>query len=257
MGRVSFAIAAGGAGERRHARRRRAGGADRPRRGGRARERRADPGPDRALQRRPEADPRDARRRGAVPAAYRRAARGLADGLAGGEAERRAAPAARVHGAGRRGRRTGRWSRSRRGSTPLRRPFEACRRGEPSIGFAELYFQTAYDPSVAPPGRHTMSVFAQYAPLRARRGRLGLAAGRDRRADPRRDRRLRARRPRLRRVPRGARAARHRARASASPAATSSRARRCRTRCGTAASTTGPRSRASTCAARPPIPAAR
>jgi phytoene dehydrogenase-like protein len=41
---------------------------------------------------------------------------------------------------------------------------EACRRGEPRIGFAELYFQTAYDPSVAPPGRHVMSVFAQYAP---------------------------------------------------------------------------------------------
>jgi phytoene dehydrogenase-like protein len=41
---------------------------------------------------------------------------------------------------------------------------EACRRGEPRIGFAELYFQTAYDRSVAPPGRHTMSVFAQYAP---------------------------------------------------------------------------------------------
>jgi phytoene dehydrogenase-like protein len=46
----------------------------------------------------------------------------------------------------------------------------ACRRGEPSIGFAELYFQSAYDPSVAPPGRHTMSVFAQYAPY-------GLAEG--------------------------------------------------------------------------------
>ena len=41
---------------------------------------------------------------------------------------------------------------------------EACRRGEARIGFAELYFQTAYDPSVAPPGRHTMSAFAQYAP---------------------------------------------------------------------------------------------
>ena len=41
---------------------------------------------------------------------------------------------------------------------------DAGRRGEPSIGFAELYFQTAYDASVAPPGRHTMSVFAQYAP---------------------------------------------------------------------------------------------
>ncbi|MGH2982973.1 MAG: phytoene desaturase family protein [Solirubrobacterales bacterium] len=42
--------------------------------------------------------------------------------------------------------------------------FEACERGEPRICFAELYFQSAYDPSVAPPGRQTMSAFAQYAP---------------------------------------------------------------------------------------------
>ena len=42
--------------------------------------------------------------------------------------------------------------------------FEACRRGEPRIGFAELYFQSTYDTSVAPPGEHVMSVFAQYAP---------------------------------------------------------------------------------------------
>ncbi len=41
---------------------------------------------------------------------------------------------------------------------------DASRSGEPRIGFAELYFQTAYDPTVAPPGRHTVSVFAQYAP---------------------------------------------------------------------------------------------
>jgi phytoene dehydrogenase-like protein len=47
---------------------------------------------------------------------------------------------------------------------------EACRRGEPAIGFAELYFQTAYDASVAPPGRHTMSVFAQYAPYHLAEG---------------------------------------------------------------------------------------
>ena len=30
--------------------------------------------------------------------------------------------------------------------------------------WTELYFQTAHDPSVAPPGVHTMSVFAQYVP---------------------------------------------------------------------------------------------
>lgn len=44
--------------------------------------------------------------------------------------------------------------------------FEASLRGEPRIGFAELYFQTAYDASVAPPGKHVMSVFAHYAPQR-------------------------------------------------------------------------------------------
>ena len=42
--------------------------------------------------------------------------------------------------------------------------FEACRRGQPAPEWCELYFQTAYDPSVAPSGSHTMSVFAQYAP---------------------------------------------------------------------------------------------
>ncbi|MGH8985757.1 MAG: phytoene desaturase family protein [Acidimicrobiia bacterium] len=42
--------------------------------------------------------------------------------------------------------------------------FDAYRRGEPAVEWCEVYFQTPYDPSVAPPGRHTMSVFAQYAP---------------------------------------------------------------------------------------------
>jgi phytoene dehydrogenase-like protein len=51
---------------------------------------------------------------------------------------------------------------------------EACRRGEPRIGFAELYFQTAYDRSVAPPGRHTMSAFAQYAPYALAEGDWGF-----------------------------------------------------------------------------------
>jgi phytoene dehydrogenase-like protein len=42
--------------------------------------------------------------------------------------------------------------------------YEASRRGQVRIGFCELYFQTAYDPSVAPDGKQTLSVFAQYAP---------------------------------------------------------------------------------------------
>lgn len=41
---------------------------------------------------------------------------------------------------------------------------EASRRGQPSPAWCELYFHTAYDASVAPAGRHAMSVFAQYVP---------------------------------------------------------------------------------------------
>jgi phytoene dehydrogenase-like protein len=57
---------------------------------------------------------------------------------------------------------------------------EAARRGEPRIGFCELYFQSAYDDTVVPPGRQVMSVFAQYAPYelangswQTRRGEIG------------------------------------------------------------------------------------
>jgi len=43
--------------------------------------------------------------------------------------------------------------------------YAAARRGElPNHLWCELYFQSAHDPSVVPPGQHTMSVFAQYAP---------------------------------------------------------------------------------------------
>ncbi len=48
--------------------------------------------------------------------------------------------------------------------------FEAAGRGEVAPDWCELYFQTAYDPTVAPPGRHTMSVFAQYAPYQLAHG---------------------------------------------------------------------------------------
>jgi phytoene dehydrogenase-like protein len=47
---------------------------------------------------------------------------------------------------------------------------EAARAGEPRIDYAELYFQTAYDQSIAPPGKHVMSVFAQYAPYELAEG---------------------------------------------------------------------------------------
>jgi phytoene dehydrogenase-like protein len=49
--------------------------------------------------------------------------------------------------------------------------FKAARAGElyPRL-WTELYFHTAHDPSVAPPGVHTMSVFAQYVPHTFARG---------------------------------------------------------------------------------------
>ncbi len=53
--------------------------------------------------------------------------------------------------------------------------WEACHEGETRIGFCELYFHSAYDSSVAPTGRETMSVFAQYVPP----GSTGAHAGAD------------------------------------------------------------------------------
>lgn len=42
--------------------------------------------------------------------------------------------------------------------------FRDCDRGVPNVGFGEIYFQTGFDPSPAPEGKHLMSVFGQYAP---------------------------------------------------------------------------------------------
>lgn len=52
-----------------------------------------------------------------------------------------------------------------------RAAFAASRRGElPEHLWCELYFQSAHDPTVAPAGQHTMSVFAQYVPYKFSRG---------------------------------------------------------------------------------------
>ena len=48
--------------------------------------------------------------------------------------------------------------------------YETSRRGVPAPGWCELYFHTAYDGSVAPEGRHAMSVFAQYVPYELAEG---------------------------------------------------------------------------------------
>lgn len=55
-------------------------------------------------------------------------------------------------------------------NTPLtksqfRESFEAASRGElPERLWTESYLQTVFDPSIAPPGKHVMSVFSQYVP---------------------------------------------------------------------------------------------
>jgi phytoene dehydrogenase-like protein len=50
------------------------------------------------------------------------------------------------------------------GLDAAQRAFEACTRGEPAVGFGEIYVQTVHDPTPAPPGKHLLSVFGQYAP---------------------------------------------------------------------------------------------
>jgi phytoene dehydrogenase-like protein len=50
------------------------------------------------------------------------------------------------------------------GTDATQEAYEASRRGRPRPDWCELYFHTAYDDSIAPPGGHTMSVFAQFVP---------------------------------------------------------------------------------------------
>ena len=85
------------------------------------------------------------------PGRLSRAARGVGRALAGGEAQRRAEPAADLHrGAGRDRAAPGDGRRSPPGSTRPRRRSRRRAPGEPAIGFAELYFQTRLRRSVAP-----------------------------------------------------------------------------------------------------------
>jgi phytoene dehydrogenase-like protein len=50
------------------------------------------------------------------------------------------------------------------GIDATQKAFEQSLVGEAAPHWCEVYFHTAYDSSVAPPGQHAMSVFAQYAP---------------------------------------------------------------------------------------------
>lgn len=57
------------------------------------------------------------------------------------------------------------------GADALHASFLAATRGEVTDHlWAELYVHTAYDPTIAPPDRHVVSAFCQYAPYRFARG---------------------------------------------------------------------------------------
>ena len=109
-----------------------------------------DPGRHGDLERRPQANPRHARRlrgRCRVP----RPARGLEGAKSRGQVQRRARPAADLDRRARRGRgRRGRRSTSTGTIDEAQRAFEAAARGEPAVGFGEIYIQTGYDPSPLP-----------------------------------------------------------------------------------------------------------
>ncbi len=59
----------------------------------------------------------------------------------------------------------------------FQRAYEDARRGEPSdYPFFSVHTQSAVDPSVAPSGKHTLSIFTQYMPYQPGRGHLGRTA---------------------------------------------------------------------------------
>ncbi len=57
--------------------------------------------------------------------------------------------------------------RSNTSSAPGTTPSTAARRERPLI---EMTIPTMYDPSLAPPGKHIMGIFLQYAPYTLREG---------------------------------------------------------------------------------------
>ena len=61
------------------------------------------------------------------------------------------------------------------GLEDAQRAFEACERGEPAVGFGEVYIQTGYDTTPAPPGRAPAQRLRPVRALRARATARGTA----------------------------------------------------------------------------------
>ena len=79
----------------------------------------------------------------------------------------------------------------------VERAWDDAKYGRPSQSpLLELTIPTMYDPSLAPPGKHIMGIFLQYAPYTLRDAHLGRTARAVRRPRDRADRGIRARLPR-------------------------------------------------------------
>ena len=98
----------------------------------------------------------------------------------------------------------------------MERAYDQAKYGEFSRRpYIDMVIPTLTDPSVAPPGKHILSCFVQYAPYKLRVRHVGRAARRVRRHGDRHHRRVRAEHQRHHPAPAGAHAARHRARVRA------------------------------------------
>ena len=130
--------------------------------------------------------PRAARPRRAARR-LRRRHRALEDPQRHGEGQPRARPAARVHGRPRlRPRRARRHDRVWTTSTTWRGRSRSAVRGPPRLPFADICIPTVFDPTLAPEGKHVMSMFTQWVPHEwadedaPRAGARGLRRPRDR-----------------------------------------------------------------------------
>ena len=78
----------------------------------------------------------------------------------------------------------------------MERAYDDAKYGEFSRRpYIDMVIPTLTDPSVAPPGKHVMSCFVQYAPYKLEGHGLGRAARGVRRRRHRHDRRVRAEHP--------------------------------------------------------------
>ena len=188
---------------------------ERPRHRRRARQRRRDRGQRRGLERRSEPDVPEVHGRARAARGFRRGRAPLQVPRLVGQGQPRARRAARTSPAcpG-----PGPHLRGAISISPsidyMERAYDDAKYGQFSRRpYIDMVIPSLTDPSVAPPGKHVMSCFVQYAPYHLKDGGLGRSPARGvRRCGDQRDRGVRAEHQGHHPAPAGADAARHRAR---------------------------------------------